>query len=62
MGIGGCGKAKKERSVTQPPVIHSGRGVRYTCGDYEEATEGMERSYSSKACPWDNACLKASIP
>lgn len=52
-------KAKKERHVSQPLVIHSDRGVQYTCGDYEEATEGMERSYSSKACPWDNACIES---
>ena len=45
--------------MTQPLVIHSDRGVQYTCGDYEEATEGMERSYSAKACPWDNACIES---
>ena len=43
----------------QPLVIHSDRGVQYTCGDYEEATAGMERSYSEKACPWDNACIES---
>ncbi len=52
-------KAKKERRVPQPPVIHGDRGVQYTCGDYEEATEGMERSYSAKVCPWDNACIES---
>ena len=52
-------KAKKELRVTQPLVIHSDRGVQYTCGDYKEATEGMERSYSAKACPWDNACIES---
>ena len=52
-------KAKAERHVAQPLVIHSDRGVQYTCGDYEKATEGMERSYSAKACPWDNACIES---
>lgn len=52
-------KAKEHRHVTQPLIIHSDRGVQYTCGDYEEATRGMERSYSAKACPWDNACIES---
>ena len=52
-------KAKEQRHVTRPLVIHSDRGVQYTCGDYEKATGGMERSYSAKACPWDNACIES---
>ncbi len=52
-------KARKERHVEQPLVIHSDRGVQYTCGDYEKATEGMEGSYSAKACLWDNACIES---
>ncbi|WP_330585256.1 IS3 family transposase [Parablautia muri] len=52
-------KAKAERRVTQPLVIHSDRGVQYTCRDYGEATKGMERRYSAKACPWDNACIES---
>ena len=52
-------RAKEKRHVTQPLVIHSDRGVQYTCGDYEKATVGMCRSYSSKACPWDNACIES---
>lgn len=52
-------KAKKERHVERPLVIHSDRGSQYTCGDYEKATEGMRRSYSAKACPWDNACIES---
>ena len=51
-------KAKRERCVEQPLVIHSDRGVQYTCGDYEEATGGMERSYSAKACPLLNPFLQ----
>ena len=52
-------RAKEKRHVTQPLVIHSDRGVQYTCRDYEKATAGMGRSYSSKACPWDNACIES---
>lgn len=52
-------KAKKERRVDQPLVIHSDRGRQYTCGDYEKATEGLEGSYSAKACPWENACMES---
>lgn len=52
-------KAKEKRHVEQPLVIHSDRGVQYTCGGYEEAIGGMERSYSAKACPWDNACIES---
>lgn len=51
-------KAKRERCVEQPLVIHSDRGVQYTCGDYEETTGGMERSYSAKACPLLNPFLQ----
>ncbi len=31
-----------------PLVIHSDRGIQYTCGDYEKATEGMERMFFVK--------------
>ena len=43
---------------TDITYIWTDRGV-YTCRDYEEATGGMERSYSGKACPWDNACIES---
>ena len=52
-------KAVEERNVESPLVIHSDRGVQYTCGDYERATAGMWRSYSAKASPWDNACIES---
>ena len=52
-------KAKARRCVARLLVIHSDRGAQYTCGDYERATGGMERSYSAKACPWDNACMES---
>lgn len=57
--IDAVSKAVKERRIEHPLVIHSDRGAQYTCGDYERATAGMGRSYSSKACPWDNACIES---
>lgn len=51
--------AKRKRGLTEPLVIHSDRGIQYTCKDYIAATEGMGRSYSKKACPWDNACIES---
>lgn len=51
--------AREKRNVRHPLVIHSDRGVQYTCGSYGGATEGMIRSYSAKACPWDNACMES---
>lgn len=52
-------KAKEQRQVTEPLIIHSDRGIQYTCRTYEEVTGGMSRSYSAKACPWDNACIES---
>ena len=53
------GKAKEQRCVTEPLIIYSDRGIQYTCKGYEEATRGISRSYSAKACPWDNACIES---
>lgn len=52
-------EAKRKRKAQNPLVVHSDRGIQYTCRDYIMATEGMERSYSKKACPWDNACIES---
>lgn len=52
-------EAKRKRKAENPLVIHSDRGIQYTCREYIAATEGMERSYSKKACPWDNACIES---
>lgn len=52
-------KAKKNRNVDKPLVLHSDRGIQYTCGTYQDATEGLTRSYSKKAYPWDNACIES---
>jgi len=52
-------KAKKARRIDRPLVMHSDRGVQYTCSAYKEATEGFINSYSKKAYPWDNACIES---
>ena len=50
-------KAKIKRGITNPLIIHSDRGIQYTCDAYRAATDDMIRSYSKKAYPWDNACI-----
>ena len=52
-------KAKKNRHVTRPLIMHPDRGCQYTSADYIDATEGMTRSYSKKGYPWDNACIES---
>ena len=52
-------KAKKERKVEKPKIMHSDRGIQYTCSAYMEATKNWNRSYSKKAYPWDNACMES---
>ena len=43
----------------KPKVIHTDRGVQYTSVTYWDETKGALRSYSSKANPWDNACIES---
>ena len=38
---------------------HSDRGSQYVSKEYQKATEKMQRSYSKKAYPWDNACIES---
>jgi transposase InsO family protein len=52
-------RAKKARRIDKPLVMHSDRGIQYTCSAYKEATEGLINSYSKKAFPWDNACIES---
>lgn len=52
-------KAKIKRDVFKPLIMHSDRGIQYVSKDYIECTEGMIRSYSKKAYPWDNACIES---
>lgn len=52
-------KAKAARNVEKPKILHTDRGIQYVCREYIEATEGIQRSYSKKAYPWDNACIES---
>ena len=52
-------RARFARGIKNPKMIHSDRGVQYVCTDYVEATKEIQRSYSKKAYPWDNACIEA---
>ena len=52
-------KAKAFRNTDQPLIIHSDRGSQYVSKAWREATENMQRSYSEKAYPYDNACIES---
>lgn len=52
-------KAQIARNGINPRIIHSDRGVQYTCSAYQEATKEFINSYSKKAYPWDNACIES---
>ena len=52
-------KAKNCRKLDKPLIIHSDRGCQFLSSDYLKATEKLQRSYSKKAYPWDNACIEA---
>lgn len=57
--IDAINKAKTSRNIDQPLIIHSDRGSQYISKAYQEATAEMQRSYSKKAFPWDNACIES---
>lgn len=54
-------KAKTNRQIDQPVIIHSDRGCQYVSKDYLTETPAKDfiRSYSAKGNPWDNACIEA---
>lgn len=52
-------KAKARRNLDKPLIIHSDRGSQYVSKEYKKATNKMQRSYSKKAYPWDNACIES---
>lgn len=52
-------KAKTIRKISKPLIIHTDRGSQYVSTDYIEITMDMQRSYSKKAYPWDNACIES---
>ena len=55
----GVSRSKARRNIDQPLIIHSDRGSQYVAKEYKKATENMQRSYSKKAFPWDNACMES---
>ncbi|TYC85525.1 IS3 family transposase [Acetobacterium wieringae] len=52
-------KAKSRRNLDAPLIIHSDRGSQFVSKEYQKATAKMQRSYSKKAYPWDNACIES---
>ena len=52
-------KAKRNRKLVNPVIIHSDRGSQYVSKEYKKATSKMILSYSKKAYPWDNACIES---
>ena len=52
-------KAKAVRNTDMPLIIHSDRGSQYVSSARREATENMQRSYSHKGYPYDNACIES---
>lgn len=52
-------KAKAIRNTDMPLIIHSDRGSQYVSSAWREATENMQRSYSHRGYPYDNACIES---
>ena len=52
-------KAKRKRPVEKALVMHSDRGIQYTCSAYQEVTKEFIKIYSKKGYPWDNTCIEA---
>lgn len=52
-------KVEVRRNTELPLIIHSDRESQYISQVYLEATAKMQRNYSKKAFPWDNACIES---
>ena len=52
-------KAKAIRNTDLPLIIHTDRGSQYVSQVWREATKNMQRSYSHKGYPYDNACIES---
>ena len=54
-------KAKANRKLESPIIIHSDRGCQYVSKEYIKATpaDSFIRSYSQKGNPWDNAVIES---
>lgn len=44
---------------SKPKIIHTDRGCQFVSSSWTKATEGIDKSYSKKAFPWDNACIES---
>ena len=51
-------KAKKERKVDKPKVMHSDRGIQYTCDAYREAQPFLRDAYNV-SCQWSEPYISA---
>lgn len=51
--------AKSRRNTDLPLVIHQDRGSQYVSKEFKKATSKMQRSYSKKGDPYDNACVES---
>ena len=52
-------KAKSQRQLDHPLIIHSDRGSQYVSSAYCQVTQNLQRSYSHKGYPYDNACIES---
>lgn len=52
-------KAKQNRRIKHPLLIHTDRGSQYGSKIFLEKTKEMTNNYSRKAYPWDNACIES---
>ncbi len=52
-------KAKACRDTDKPLIIQTDRGSQYVSQAWRDATEKMQRSYSHKGYPYDNACIES---
>ena len=52
-------KAKAMRNTDLPLIIHTDHGSQYVSQAWREATKNMQRSYSHKGYPYDNACIES---
>lgn len=59
--INAIDKAKTNRKLSNPVIIHSDRGSQYISKEYLNATPATKfiRSYSNKGNPWDNAVIES---
>lgn len=52
-------KAKSQRELDHPLIIRSNRGIQYVSSAYRDVTQNLQRSYSQKGYPYDNACIES---